>query len=357
MAINRPEVGAGGILQTAQPAAGRKVSQAYVVRRDLARFLVRGGAGWAWRALKNVLGLPLGRPVWFASQDILFRRYLHQLLGGPKVQITCDMAEFAHREGAGSQASLTMAALNFARVLGLAWRHTPFVPVDHGGAEVVRLTEAWEAFFNLGDGELPALQGPDEVLNFGPATSFHLLSLFVGLRGKILPDNSLIPLFDPAVRNEFRRKYRANKPPLPARDTARLVVGVHVRRHIEGDADHPYAMDAVRMARTLEAVEGVLKSAGRACEVRLHSQGAAEEFSAFARPGVTLFLDIDPMKSLADLIDADIAILSRGSFSYAAGVLSEGIVIADPYYPPQDGWLVCDDSGDFDVAALADRLC
>ena len=57
----------------------------------------------------------------------------------------------------------------------------------------------------------------------------------------------------------------------------------------------------------------------------------------------------DP-RATDDLIDADIAILSRGSFSYAAGVLSEGIVIADPYYPPQDGWLVCDEAGDFDAA-------
>lgn len=335
--------------------AGAREQQTYVLRRDLARFLVRGGAGWAWRALKNVVGLPLGRPVWFASQDIFFRLYLRQLLGGPPVQITCDMAEFAHREGAGSQAALMMAALNFARVLRLAWRHTPFVAVDHGGAEVVRLTEAWEAFFNLGDGELPAAQATGEVLNFGPATFFRTLELFVDPNGKILPDHSIIPLFDAAVRQEFRRKYRANKPP-PARDARRLVVAVHVRRHIEGDADHPYAMDMVRMARTLEAVEAVLRAAGRAWEVRLHSQGAPEEFTAFARPGVTLFLDTDPMKSLADLIDADVAILSRGSFSYAAGVLSEGIVIADPYYPPQDSWLVCDQSGDFDAAALAERL-
>lgn len=336
--------------------AGAKNRQAYVLQRDLARFLVRGGAGWAWRALKNLVGLPLGRPVWFASQDIFFRLYLRQLLGGPPVQITCDMAEVAHREGAGSQAALMMAALNFARVLGLAWRHTPFVPVDHGGAEVARLTEAWEAFFNLGGGEISVAQATGEVLNFGPATFFRILELFVDPRGKILPDHSIIPLFDAAVRQEFRRKYRANKPPAPARDAGRLVVAIHVRRHIEGDADHPYAMDTVRMARTLEAVETVLRAAGRAWEVRLHSQGTPEDFSAFARPGVTLFLDTDPMKSLADLIDAEITILSRGSFSYAAGVLSEGIVIADSYYPPQEGWLVCDESGDFDVAALAERL-
>jgi hypothetical protein len=343
-------------LQAARPAAGRNKSQAYVVRRDLARFLVRGGVGWAWRALKNVVGLPLGRPVWFASQDILFRLYLRQLLGGPRLQMTCDMAEFAYREGAGSQASLMMAALNFARVLGVAWCHTPFAPIDHGGAEVVRLTEAWEAFFNLGGGELLAAEASGEVVNFGPATAFHLLNLFVDLRGKVLPDNSLIPLLDPSARREFRRKYRANKPPRSPRGTGRLVVAVHVRRHIEGDADHPYAMDMVRMARTLEAVEAVLRMAGRAWEVRLHSQGAPEDFSAFVRPGVTLFLDADPMKSLADLIDADVAILSRGSFSYAAGVLTEGIVIADPYYPPQDGWLVCDESGAFDAEALLDRL-
>ena len=126
----------------------------------------------------------------------------------------------------------------------------------------------------------------------------------------------------------------------------------------EPDTDGDAVIDALRPGQSerFHPGEAVLRMAGRAWEVRLHSQGAPEEFSAFARPGVTLFLDTDPMKSLADLIDADIAILSRGSFSYAAGVLTEGIVIADPYYPPQDGWLVCDESGAFDAAALLDRL-
>lgn len=58
---------------------------AYVVRRNLGRFLVRGGTRWAWRALKNLVGLPLGRQIWFAPQDVFFVGYLWQLLGGPRL--------------------------------------------------------------------------------------------------------------------------------------------------------------------------------------------------------------------------------------------------------------------------------
>jgi hypothetical protein len=329
---------------------------AYVVRRNLARFLVRGGAGWAWRALKNLVGRPLGRRVWFAPQDVFFAAYLYQLLGGPPVAITCDLAPFAHREGAGSQASMMMAALNFARVLGLAWRHTPFVAVDHAGPDVARVTADWEAFFNLGASEAPAAETSRErIVDFGPASFFHLLKLFVAMPPQNAPDGALIPHFGPTVLAEFRHKYRANKPQRLPR-SGRLIVALHVRRHVAHDADHPYAMSLPRMAQLLTTVERVVATTGSTCEVRVYSQGKVEEFSDFVRPGVTLHLDTDPLDSLAGLIDADLVILSRGSFSYVAGLLSEGIVIADPYYPPQDDWLVCDEAGSFDEAALAARL-
>jgi hypothetical protein len=194
-------------------------------------------------------------------------------------------------------------------------------------------------------------------VNFGPATFFHLLNLFGDLSGNVLADNSLIPLFGPEVRQEFRRKYRANKPPRPPREGGRLRIAMHVRRPSAGDAGYfPNVTDVGRMVRTFGLVERVLEAEGIPWEMRLHALGPAEPFAAFARPGVTFFLDDDPGETLADLIDGDIVILSRGSFSYVAGVLSDGIVIADARYPGQDGWIVCDEPGDFDAAALARQL-
>ena len=48
-------------------------------------------------------------------------------------------------------------------------------------------------------------------------------------------------------------------------------------------------------------------------------------------------------------------ISSRGSFSYVVGLLSDGIVICEPFYPPQRNQLICDDDGGIDADVFTRR--
>jgi len=76
-------------------------------------------------------------------------------------------------------------------------------------------------------------------------------------------------------------------------------------------------------------------------------------------PGTEFFLDMDPIWSMQELIEADILIMAKSSFSYVAALISEGIKIYDPPcldYPPLSSWLILDPNGEFDCAAFERQL-
>ncbi len=334
----------------------------YVLRPNLPRFLVHGLRGYTWSGVKNLAKLAIGRKAYFTPLDVFFRRYLGQLLGGPRVLVTCRTDEF-EREGAGSQAFMIMSALNFARALGCTYVHTPFVDIDHADRPLPQWLAAWEALFNLGAGERRAADCGDGVVNFGPSSFVSLLAPFLPPGASGDPEIDPVPLLDATVRQELQRKYRSNKyrsnkdrSNKPPREDGKLAVCVHIRRFNRHDNHNDYFMPGARMARTLGAIEALLQAHRLEHTIRIFSQGPVSEFPEFVRPGVELVLDADPVRSLQEMIAADILVTSKGSFSYMAAVLCEGIVVCEPSMPPQDGWIPCADDGAFDSAALARRL-
>ena len=324
----------------------------YVLRPNSLRFLAWGLCGYAWSCAKNAVKLVIGRKAYFRPLDVFFRLYLRQLLGGPRVIVTCDLEGF-EREGAGSQAFMMMSALNFARALGCSYVHTPFVDIDHADRPRPEWLAAWEAHFNFGIEERPAAGCRDEVVNFGPSSFISLLEPFLTPSAANDPKVDPVPILDATVRQELQRKYRSNKPP---RGDRKFAVCVHIRRFNRHDNHNDYFMPGARMARTLDAIEALLEAHRLEYTVRVFSQGDVSEFPEFVRPGVELVLDADPVRSMQEMIGADILVTSKGTFSYVAAVLCDGVVVCEPSMPPQDGWIPCADDGAFDTAALSRRL-
>ena len=60
---------------------------------------------------------------------------------------------------------------------------------------------------------------------------------------------------------------------------------------------------------------------------------------------------------MQELVEADILIMANSSFSYVAGLLSDGIKICEPdSYPPLEPWLVRRPNGDFDEQSFERQL-
>lgn len=301
-------------------------------------FLVRGSLGYARSWAKNIVKAALGRKPHFTPHDVLFRLYLRRLRGGPKLRkITSDASA---GEGAGSQALMTMRAIDFARRTGLTYVHTPFSDIYYADRPMQAWADAWEAHFNLGLGEVRDDRDAGDTVNF--AFTFSALHVLFGVE-------ELEPDFDDATIREFRRRYYANKSP---RKNEILSICVHARRRNRNDVPSDPTTDLACLARVLARVRSVLDPHRIDYTLRIFSQGEVEEFCDLDVPASALFLDVDPLWSMREMIEADILVTALGTFSYVAGLLSDGIVLGATSETSAQGWLAYDANGDFDSDAL-----
>lgn len=301
-------------------------------------FLASGSLGYARSWVKNIVKAAVGRKPYFTPRDVLFRAWLRQLCGGPKLRrITCIAST---DEGAGSQALMMMRAIDFARAVGLTYVHTPFSRIHHADRPMQAWADAWESHFNFGDGELRNDRDGEDTVNY--AFTFPTLHALFGIAA---PE----PAFDDAILREFRRRYCADKSP---RKSEVFSVCVHARRHNRSDFHADDATDLPRLARTLARLRSVLDARGIDYTLRLFSQGQPKEFCELGIPEAALFLDADPLWSMREMIEADILVTTLGTFSYVAGLLCDGTVLGDAFGPPARGWLAYDANGDFDSEAL-----
>lgn len=306
------------------------------------RLLVGGSLGYARSLAKNIVKVALGRKPSFTARDVLFRVWLRQLCGGPKLQrITCIAST---DEGAGSQALMMMRAIDFARTAGLTYVHTPFADIHHADRPKQAWAAAWEAHFNLGAGETPRDSDHDDVINY--AFTFPTLHALFGVERPEVD-------FDDAVLHEFRRRYYLDKSP---RRNEILSVCVHARRYNRHDFHAEDSTDLMRLARTLARLRSVLDDRGIAYVLRLFSQGEPEEFRGLGIPQAGLFLDADALWSMREMIEADILVTTLGTFSCVTGLLCDGVVLGDASVVLARGWIPYEANGEFDAETLASRL-
>ena len=308
------------------------------------RFLAGGSLGYARSLAKNIVKAALGRKPSFTAQDVLFRAWLRQLCGGPKLQkITCIAST---DEGAGSQALMMMRAIAFARTAGLTYVHTPFADIHHADRPKQAWADAWEAHFNLGAGELLYDRDRDRGDAVNYAFAFPTLHALFGVERPEVD-------FDDATLREFRRRYYLGKSP---RRNEILSVCVHARRYNRHDFHTEDSTDLARLGRTLVQLRSVLNARGIAYTQRLFSQGEPAEFRGLGIAEADLCLDADPLWSMSEMIEADILVTTLGTFSCVTGLLCDGIVLGDASVVPARGWIPYGVNGEFESEALASRL-
>jgi hypothetical protein len=286
---------------------------------------VAEGCSYGWQSLKNCVKFLLGRKPYRDVRLIFFRQYILHRMGVQRIwAVTC--ATSSTSEGVGSLATLTTWTINFARVSGLAYLHTPLSIVGHADRPMQQWAAAWESLFNLGAGEEPCNGSRRGVVDAGRYNLWNL-DLCLGLRHreKELQDSFrvLIP--------EFRRKYYLNKSP---RTTDEITVAVHIRR---GDVSarecsHMYT-STEEVLRVASEVKSILDANAVLHTMSIYSQGTQDDFEQLFPLGARFFLNADAVWTMQELIEADILIMARGNYSYYAGVISDGIKIYEPFIP------------------------
>jgi hypothetical protein len=310
-------------------------------RRRWLRFMALRTAGYAQSLIKSCVKILIGRPLYFNDRDLFFRQYLSQLiLGQPIRDITC---LGLHGEGAASQALLTMHAITFARASGLRYVHMPFRSIAHADRPMAEWSAGWEAMFNLGAGEAGFDGNRSKSVNF--SYNFPELQLCFGW---LTREDELRNHFI-ACLPDFRRKYYLNK---TARKNDEIAVAVHVRRGDVGPDQSSLFTSTDIVVRTATQVKSILESRGLRYRLAVYSQGKTSEFQAFSELDAELFLNVDAIWTMQELIEADVLIMAKGTFSYYAGLISDGVKIAEPFHWPLENCLLSAPDGSFDREAF-----
>ena len=334
------------------------------------RFLLAASGGYLWRSLKKCVKILLGRQTYFDERGLfLWQCILH--FAGVRTIRTVTCVRRSGREGPGSQALAIMNAINFARCAGLTYLHTPFTQIHGGKRPMQEWVAAWEALFNLGEGETACSVKRHEVVNY--CHNFVDLELCLGWRGR---RDELAHAFKATIP-EFRRKYYRNRSP---RTTREVTVAVNIRRggDVSADPNHVHFTPTDKVLRTATEVKAILDAHSIRYRIDVYSNGHPTDFSEFSQLGARIFInpDVDVVWTMHELIEADVLIVAKSSFSYYAAHISDGIRIFEPltdissyrtarsflagwawwYISPAEDWLPCGADGSFDRAAFEGQL-
>lgn len=135
-----------------------------------------------------------------------------------------------------------------------------------------------------------------------------------------------------------------------------LNIGVHIRRGdiVEGQKTQrqEYTKRWLEISYYSEVLKNVISliPEKQAYKIYLFSQGKEEEFAGLTGEGEVVYcMTMPPRESFLHMARADILITSKSSFSYKAGLLSDGIRICPEDfwhgYPQEANWILAEDAG------------
>jgi len=314
-----------------------------------ARFRARA----VWVKTKEALGLPTKSDGNFYIDR--FSRALRSNAVGTNLMVMAT----GKNDGAGSQAQAAMSALCFARAHGLTYVHRPFSTIEHAEGDMNSWVRACETYFNLGAGEtaldsvsapvvpvarLPLIPQPTPVI----VTAEHYLRFC----------NSDPDSWE-RVLSDLRTKFWSNKKRAPRRP-GEIRIAVHMRRGDVSASNSKVARNFTPngvFVNTLSRFKALLADRASVAYIDVYSQGNPEDFADLTGLGAELHLDTPALETHRALVESDILIMSKGAFSYTAGILNEGITLYDPQkYRRLQSWIARDADGSFDEELVAKRI-
>ena len=120
-------------------------------------------------------------------------------------------------------------------------------------------------------------------------------------------------------------------------------VSVHIRR--ENYVDNGSAGDRVTTPNSYYlGVMNLIREKYKEKDILFHiySQGLIDNFRDLESDNVIFYLNYDIIKTFKGLVSADVLVISPSSFSYVAGLISDGEVYYKKFWHnPRKEWIIC----------------
>jgi hypothetical protein len=268
--------------------------------------------------------------------------------------------------GIGHQMANWIAGHWFARQFGLQFAHAPFS------------NEKWEHFLGFGVKE----KGVEDLLSNGykkvklplfdeynpaeVALTKDIISSYRSQRVVFLAEQDQGYKDQFGLIDELRAKFHnvpSRKNDVLIYSKANFNIAIHVRRGdiVVGQVNqNPNLLlrwqDNSYFERVLSSVVNHIHPQ-KTIAIYLFSQGVRSEFPEFEKyKNIHYCLDMNAQDSFLHMVNADMLITSKSSFSYKPALLCNGVKIAPKNfwhgYPATQDWILVDDNGQFDTQQL-----
>lgn len=268
-------------------------------------------------------------------------------------------------DGIGAQAQAVLSTILFAREFGLVYAHTPFKEIAHN-TDKQDAARKWESFLGLGQGEVGIETLRLEQLNVVRVDSPRKIrnrknTLYIIRHCHEFADE--VPNCYLKLKKRILQKYKSvqrNSFQLH-QQAGRINIALHIRRGDVSAASADRFTDNRYYYKILTDLLSVLDALQLSSSIHLYSQGTVEDFSEFEEFHLSYHLDECPFETLHNLIEADVLVMSKSSFSYSAALLSNSVKLYQPFWhKPLRNWIVADRRSDaqtsFDKSQFRKRL-
>lgn len=266
--------------------------------------------------------------------------------------------------GIGHQIANWIAGYWFAKQFNLQFAHIPFS------------TTKWENFLGFGENETTVAsllaQGYskvklplfDEDNQNEVALQQKIIASYANQKVVFVAEQDQFYRDQFGVMEDIKQKFHntpARKDDKLIFDTAFFNIAIHVRRGdivIGQENQNPNLLMRFQGNGYFEKVlRTVVETAPteKPIAIYLFSQGEVKDFSEFAAfENLHFCLDMNAQDSFLHIVNADLLISSKSSFSYKSALLSNGIKICPKDfwhgYPDSEDWILADEKGNFQTS-------
>jgi hypothetical protein len=231
----------------------------------------------------------------------------------------------ARQDGFGAQLQGIIGYAVLAEMTGAKFVYTPFTSMEHN-------------YIN----DPGFLSSKEKLINF--VGNFPTVDQYPGLISPVLGtewycDNQIQQCAKSKILKKIKTVFRANKNP-DYFANGKFNIALHIRR--PNSHDTRLAGADVPDQTFLNIMQSLQQQyIGKDYILHIYSQGAAKSFVRFQQDKVQLHLNESIEDTFTALVYADVLVTSPSSFSYTAGLLSNGEVYYMPFWhPPLPGWKI-----------------
>ena len=225
-------------------------------------------------------------------------------------------------DGFGAQYQTIIFTLLFSELEKLNFAYRPFTKMEHNYDLDSYFLEKKEELINV----------INHYPNYNTIPQSQIINFDLSLMYKKVESN-LDYCLNTKTFLDLQKYFFENKT-LKSSDKGKTV-SLHIRRpNIFDIGDYGYTKDEY----FYNAINEIRKKYSDISKIKIYSQGSEKDFEGYK--DVELHLNESIEKTFTDLVLSDILIMSKGSFSYCAGLLCKGDVYYLPFWHnPKKTWL------------------